>query len=101
MTLDTQAPTLVSNDVLRRLANGNPLWPYCGFSQEEQAMLVMILPDLAAEVLASRASDETQLERIEAMTQHLCDELASTIASIDMLQNHLHQVAPLAAKGAA
>lgn len=47
---------LVTDDTLRKLAKGDADRQHGGISDEDQAMLVMILPDLCGELLARRAT---------------------------------------------
>ena len=48
---------LITNDTLRRLARGESTFWRGEISAELQAMLCMILPDLAGELLARRAAE--------------------------------------------
>lgn len=45
---------VITNDTLRMLAKGEPDWQRGTLSDELQAMLCMILPDLCAELLTRR-----------------------------------------------
>lgn len=53
----SQAPhpkELISNELLRDLASGDPMRAMGEISAEDQAILCMILPDLSGELLAYR-----------------------------------------------
>ena len=54
---------LVTDDMLRNLARGEPDWSRGVLSDEVQAQLAMILPDLCGELLARRAADRADADR--------------------------------------
>lgn len=50
----SQAEQIISNQLLRTLAQGDPMWATGQISATDQAMLCMITPDLAQELLDRR-----------------------------------------------
>lgn len=50
----TQTEQIISDQLLRSLAKGDPMWATGQISASDQAMLCMITPDLAQELLDRR-----------------------------------------------
>ncbi|MEQ5872593.1 hypothetical protein J4E08_22280 [Sagittula sp. NFXS13] len=78
---------LTDND-LRLIQQGEASWKDEYISPIMQAMLVIALPDICAELLALRGSktaDGDQLDRIEALAQHVIDDAATASAQLDTI----------------
>lgn len=82
--------TLITNCVLRQIRHGELSWQFGSISPVMQAMLVMALPDICAELLARRDADSTDanpIERIEGLARNTTDELATMSAQIDTIED--------------